>query len=233
MIKKRIVSLIAFLLIVSVVGFIGFKIKNKNASSDKQKITLAEVTHSVFYAPMYVAIENGYFKEEGIEIELILTPGADKVSAAVLAGDANIGFAGAESAMYVYNYDNDDYLQMFSGLTKRDGQFIIGRNQENFKWEDLIGKEILVGRISGMPALNFLNALKNAGINAEDVNINSNIDFASLSGAFIGGDGDFVNLFEDNEMIITYHTKKVKHKCLSVLDNLLYIFLSRSSYTPF
>ena len=158
---------------------------------------VAEVTHSVFYAPLYVAIEEGYFNEENIDIKLILTPGADKVSAAVLSGDVQIGFAGAESAIYVYEKNEKDYLQIFSGLTKRDGQFILGRkNKKDFSLKDLYGKEILVGRSSGMPALNFLNALKNEEIDKNKIKINYNIDFASLSGAFIGNTGDYVNLFE-------------------------------------
>ena len=160
-------------------------------------IKIAEVTHSVFYAPLYVAIEEGYFSNENIDIKLILTPGADKVSAAVLSGDVQIGFAGAESAIYVYEKNEKDYLQIFSGLTKRDGQFILGRkDKKDFSLKDLYGKEILVGRSSGMPALNFLNALKNEGIDKNKIKINYNIDFASLSGAFIGNTGDYVNLFE-------------------------------------
>ena len=160
-------------------------------------IKIAEVTHSAFYAPLYVAIEEGYFRNENIDIKLILTPGADKVSAAVLSGDVQIGFAGAESAIYVYEKNEKDYLQIFSGLTKRDGQFILGRkDKKDFSLKDLYGKEILVGRSSGMPALNFLNALKNEGIDKNKIKINYNIDFASLSGAFIGNTGDYVNLFE-------------------------------------
>ena len=160
-------------------------------------IKIAQVTHSVFYAPLYVAIEEGYFRNENIDIKLILTPGADKVSAAVLSGDVQIGFAGAESAIYVYEKNEKDYLQIFSGLTKRDGQFILGRkDKKDFSLKDLYGKEILVGRSSGMPALNFLNALKNEGIDKNKIKINYNIDFASLSGAFIGNTGDYVNLFE-------------------------------------
>lgn len=163
---------------------------------------VAEVTHSVFYAPMYVAIENGYFEEENLKIDLILTPGADKVSSAVLSGDVNIGFAGAESAIYIYEKNEKDYLQIFAGLTKRDGQFIISKTKnENFKLTDLYGKQILVGRSSGMPALNFLNALKKEGIDESKININYSVDFASLSGAFIGSkDYHYVNLFEPNAL---------------------------------
>ena len=158
---------------------------------------VAEVTHSVFYAPMYVAIENGYFEEEGIEIDLILTSGADKVSAAVLSDTVDVGFAGTESSIYVYAGKESDYLVTFAGLTKRDGQFILARDcSSEFELNDLYGKEILVGRAGGMPAVNFLNAMKNAGMDVSKINVNYSIDFASLSGSFIGGIGDYVNLFE-------------------------------------
>ena len=185
--------LVVLLLVLCLIFFLPKKEKNDNMNS----INIAEVTHSVFYSPLYVAIEEGYFNEENIDIKLILTPGADKVSAAVLSGDVQIGFAGAESAIYVYEKNEKDYLQIFSGLTKRDGQFILGRkNKKDFSLKDLYGKEILVGRSSGMPALNFLNALKNEEIDKNKIKINYNIDFASLSGAFIGNTGDYVNLFE-------------------------------------
>jgi len=185
--------LVILLLVLCLIFFLPKKEKNDNMNS----IKIAEVTHSVFYAPLYVAIEEGYFNEENIDIKLILTPGADKVSATVLSGDVQIGFAGAESAIYVYEKNEKDYLQIFSGLTKRDGQFILGRkDKKDFSLKDLYGKEILVGRSSGMPALNFLNALKNEEIDKNKIKINYNIDFASLSGAFIGNTGDYVNLFE-------------------------------------
>ena len=128
---------------------------------------------------------------------------ADKVSAAVLSGDVQIGFAGAESAIYIYNGGEKDYLKIFSGLTKRDGQFILShKNNENFSLDDLINKEVLVGRKGGMPSLNFINALKKNNIDVNDVKINYDIDFASLSGAFISGKGDYVNLFEPNASMI-------------------------------
>lgn len=185
--------LVILLLVLCLIFFLPKKENNDNMNS----IKIAEVTHSVFYAPLYVAIEEGYFRNENIDIKLILTPGADKVSAAVLSGDVQIGFAGAESAIYVYEKNEKDYLQIFSGLTKRDGQFILGRkDKKDFSLKDLYGKEILVGRSSGMPALNFLNALKNKEIDKNKIKINYNIDFASLSGAFIGNTGDYVNLFE-------------------------------------
>lgn len=191
--KKGIISLICLLIILTLVVTF-YKIRNNKKVSNTIKV--AEVTHSAFYAPLYVAIENDYFLEEGLDIELILTPGADKVSSAVLSNDVEIGFAGAESAIYVYNGGEKDYLKLFSGLTKRDGQFIISRTKEDFKLDHLKGKEILVGRKGGMPAINFLNALKNANIDPKEININYSVEFAALSGTFVGGVGDYVNLFE-------------------------------------
>ena len=197
--KKKIIIILITLIVLVGVSLILIKVFDKKEDSSLTKVRLAEVTHSSFYAPLYVAIENGYFEEEGIDLELILTPGADKVSAAVLSNDVEIGFAGAESAIYVYNQEESDYLRIFSGLTKRDGQFIVARdNYEDFSLEDLYGKEILVGRSTGMPALNFLNGLKNMGIDIDKININYSVEFAALSGSFIGGTGDFVNLFEPN-----------------------------------
>lgn len=194
--KRIIISLIIILFLFSM--FIICKKINKK-EDNLEHIKVAEVTHSVFYAPLYVAIEKGYFQYYGLDIELILTPGADKVSAAVLSNDVEIGFCGPESSIYVYNGKEKDYIQSFAGLTKRDGQFIVSRkNIKNFKMEDLIGKEVLAGRKGGMPVLNFENALINSNIDKNEVNINTSIEFSALSGSFIGGQGDFVNLFEPN-----------------------------------
>ena len=159
---------------------------------------VAEVTHSIFYTPWYVAIEKGYFRDEGLDVNVVLTPGADKTAASVLSGDVNIGFSGPEAAIYVYNNNEKDYLVTFAGLTKRDGQFLVGscKEKENFKVENLKGKTILAGRSGGMPLMIFNYALKEAGLNKNDVNIDTSVEFAALSGAFIGGQGDYVNLFE-------------------------------------
>ena len=194
--KIYIFIMVITILIISLIAIFIPKTKN-----NINELKIGEVTHSVFYTPLYVAIENNYFEEENLDVKLILTPGADKVSAAVLSGDVQIGFAGAESAIYVYTKGEKDYLKIFSGLTKRDGQFIISREKnDNFNLEDLYGKEILVGRSSGMPALNFLNALKKQNIDASKIKINYSVDFAALSGTFIGSTGDYVNLFEPNAL---------------------------------
>ena len=196
--KKKIIAILIALILIVVITITVIKITDKKETNgDLTQVRLAEVTHSVFYAPMYVAIENDYFEEEGIEIDLILTSGADKVSAAVLSDTVDVGFAGTESSIYIYAGGEEDYLVTFAGLTKRDGQFILASDCSNdFKLEDLYGSEILVGRAGGMPAVNFLNAMKNANIDINKINVNYSIDFASLSGSFIGGIGDYVNLFE-------------------------------------
>lgn len=199
---KRILSIIVGLCLIGMITFICFT--GKKEENDLRKIRVAEVTHSPFYTPFYVAIENGYFKEEGLDIELVLTPGADKVSAAVLSNDVEIGFAGPEASIYVYDGGEEDYIVSFAGLTKRDGQFILAREKnDNFKLEDLYNKEILVGRKGGMPSLNFLNALKKSNIDPKKININYSVEFAALSGSFIGGIGDYVNLFEPTATKLT------------------------------
>lgn len=199
---KKYLSIIVGLCLIGMITFICFT--GKKEENDLRKIRVAEVTHSPFYTPFYVAIENGYFKEEGLDIELVLTPGADKVSAAVLSNDVEIGFAGPEASIYVYDGGEEDYIISFAGLTKRDGQFILAREaNDNFKLEDLYNKEILVGRKGGMPSLNFLNALKKGNIDPKKINVNYSVEFAALSGSFIGGIGDYVNLFEPTATKLT------------------------------
>lgn len=144
--KKTIVSIILFLIVVTVL-IIGIFQNNDNNNTDLTKVTVAEVAHSIFYAPQYAAISEGYFEEEGLEIELILTPGADAVMAAVLSGDVQIGFSGTEATIYVYNGGEEDYPMTFAGLTKRDGAFLVSREKiDNFTLEDLKGKIVVGGR---------------------------------------------------------------------------------------
>ena len=225
--KRKILGVILGLLVLLVLVVTISKWNNSRKSENLTTIKLAEVTHSAFYAPFYVAIENGYFKENGIDIELLLTPGADKVASAVLSNDVQIGFAGPESAIYVYTGGEEDYIVTFSGLTKRDGQFIVARNNiENFTLEDLKGKEILAGRLGGMPVLNFQNALKNEGVNEDEINMNTSVEFASLAGSFISGMGDYVNLFEPNA------TKLVKEGYGYIVGN-IGAFSGEVPYTAF
>ena len=159
---------------------------------------MIEVTHSIFYAPQYVAIYEGYFEEEGIEIELTTGEGADKVMTAVLADQADIGFMGPEAAIYVYNEGRDDYAQVFAQLTQTDGSFLVGRQEEpDFKWENLRGKTIIGGRKGGVPLMTLEYVLKKHGLTpGVDVEVLTNVQFALMAGAFTGGTGDYVTLFE-------------------------------------
>ena len=195
--KKIFNVLLLFLVFCNFLLIVGCS--NEKKGSNLKRITLGEVTHSAFYAPLYVAKEKGFFKEEGLDVEIILTSGANNVVSAVLSGDVNIGFCGPEATIYVYNAKEKDYIQSFAGLTKRDGQFIVSREKiDKFDWDMLKGKEVLAGRVGGMPELNFENALKKSKIAKSDVKINTSVDFASLTSAFISGTGDYVNLFEPN-----------------------------------
>lgn len=141
--KKFIWPLIALIIIIGLSCLYFFQDKKNGLT----KIKVAEVTHSVFYAPQYVAHALGYFKEEGLDVELLLIPGADKVTAAVLSGDVQIGFCGSEATIYIYNQGEKDYLINFAALTKRDGSFLVSRKKyENFRLEDLKGKSVIGGR---------------------------------------------------------------------------------------
>ena len=148
--KKIIIYILLFLIILTTIILNPFKKKNSN------KLIVSEVTHSVFYTPFYVSIENGYFKDKGIDIELLLTPGADKVATSVLSKSSDIGLSGPEATIYVYN-NSKRKLITFASLTKRDGQFIVGdcKYKDTFTMNDLIGKRILAGRSAGMPLMMF------------------------------------------------------------------------------
>jgi len=187
------VGIISFLLI-TVSLFLVFDKKEK---SELKKVKVAEVTHSVFYAPQYVAHSLGYFKDENLDVEIILTAGADKVTAAVLSNDVNIGFCGSEATIYVYNEGEKNYLVNFAGLTKRDGSFLVSRTKEdNFSVKDLVGKHVLGGRKNGMPEMTLEWALKENDVEPNSVNIDTSVAFSAMAGAFIGGTGDYVTLFE-------------------------------------
>ena len=196
MMKKIIYGLIIFFLLIVIIIFA----VNRSEDTTLEKDTVAEVAHTIFYAPQYVADSLGYFEEEGLDVEIILASGADKVTSAVLSGDVEIGFCGSEATIYVYNGGYEDYLVNFAGLTKRDGSFIVSRKPiDNFTLNDLIGKQIIAGRVGGMPVMTFEWALKEDGIDPKvDVNVDTSVAFSAMSGSFIGGNGDFVNLFEPN-----------------------------------
>lgn len=205
--KKIFYGLLVAIILLTIVTlfFLDLNKKDNDDKKDKQKlekIKVAEVAHTVFYAPQYVAKGLGFFEEEGLDIELILTPGADKVSAAVLSGDVQIGFSGSEACIYVYNAGERDYLKTFAQLTQKDGTFLVSREKiDNFKLEDLKGKSVIGGRKGGMPEMTFEWALRQNGIDpVNDLDIDTSIAFAAMQGAFMGGQGDFVTLFEPNAL---------------------------------
>jgi len=167
-------------------------------NSGNKEVVLNEVAHSIFYAPMYVAIEEGYFAEEGIDLTLVTGFGADKTMTAVLSGEADIGFMGSESTIYTYLGNTDDYVVNFAQLTQRAGNFLVSRTPvDDFKWENLKGSTVLGGRKGGMPEMVFEYILKMNGINPEtDLSIDQSIDFGSTAAAFSGGQGEYTVEFE-------------------------------------
>ncbi len=169
----------------------------KQGGKPLTKVTLNEVAHSIFYAPMYAAIENGYFEQEGIDLELVTGFGADKVMAAVLSGEADIGFMGPETTVYTYNEGASDAVVNFAQLTQRAGNFIVAREKTDaFQLSDLKGAEVLGGRAGGMPEMVFEYVLKKNGIKPSDVRIDQSIDFGSTAAAFSGGKGSYTVEFE-------------------------------------
>ncbi len=168
------------------------------ADGRQTKVILNEVAHSCFYAPMYAAIEKGYFAEEGISLELVTGYGADKTMSCVLSGEADIGFMGSESSIYTYNQGAEDYVINFAQLTQRAGNFLVSREPiENFRFDMLAGKTVLGGRAGGMPEMVFEYILKKNNLNpSSDLTIDQSIDFGSTAAAFSGGQGDFTIEFE-------------------------------------
>ena len=193
--KKTVISL---LLISSFVATLLLGCTKSTPKSELTPVTLNEVAHSIFYAPQYVAIENGYFEEEGIDLTLVTGFGADKVMTAVLSGEADIGFMGSESTIYTYQEGANDVIVNFAQLTQRAGNFLVAREEmPDFKWTDLKGKEVLGGRKGGMPQMVFEYILKQNGLDPEtDLSIDQSIDFGSTAAAFSGGQGEFSVEFE-------------------------------------
>ena len=189
---KKFISLIVALFLL-VIPFSGC-----NKKDEVTTIKLNEVTHSVFYAPLYVAIENGYFEEEGIEIELTNGGGADASMTAVLSGTADIGLMGPETVIYVYNQGKSDAPKVFGQLTQKDGAFLVSKTEQpDFKWSDLEGKEILAGRKGGVPAMTFEYILSKIDlIDGENVTLNYDVQFNLMTSAFLGGVGDYCTVFE-------------------------------------
>ncbi|MCI8345010.1 MAG: ABC transporter substrate-binding protein [Clostridia bacterium] len=191
------IIIVLIIIVVGVTIYFVTKDKGEDVASLK-KINVNEVTRSVFYAPQYVAIAKGYMAEEGLEIELTTGQGADKVMTAVLAGQSDIGFAGPEASIYVYNEGKEDYCQVFAQLTQKDGSFLVAReNTNNFSWQDLKGKTVIPGRKGGVPYMTFEYVLKQNGIDPQkDLILDDSIKFDLMAGAFSGGTADYVTLFE-------------------------------------
>ena len=189
--KRTIMYIFIAIIIVALVFSVGLLKEKDNSDSNLKTIQLNEVTRSVFYAPQYVAIENGYFEEQGLKLEITTGQGADKVMTAILAGQSDIGLCGPEAAIYVYNEGKEDYVEVFAQLTQKDGSLLVSKEKtDNFKWTDLIGKTIIPGRKGGVP-------LKKNGINPQtDVNLDDSIKFDLMAGAFTGGNAEYVTLFE-------------------------------------
>lgn len=196
---KRIVAIFSVIAIIGATFMGCSKVNDKRTESTNLKtIRLNEVVRSVFYAPMYVAINEGFFEEEGLSIDLSTGQGADKTMQQLLSGNVDIGFSGPEQVVYIYNQGREDYPVVFGQLTQRDGSFLVGREEEeNFDWSSLKGKEIIGGRPGGIPEMALEYVLKQNGLNPEnDVKMVTNVDFTATAGAFKSGIGDYVALFE-------------------------------------
>ncbi len=196
--KKKILLTLAIVALVVVIGIV-VVIRRPGLSDDGLKtINVSEVTRSVFYSPQYVAIHEGFFEKNGIKIELTTGQGADAVMTSVLANQVDIGFAGPEASIYVYNEGKDDHTQVFAQLTKRDGSFLVSKeNTDNFSWNDLKGKTVIPGRRGGVPYMTFEYVLKKNGINPNtDLVLDDSIKFDLMAGAFSSGNAEYVTLFE-------------------------------------
>lgn len=206
--KKRLFAL-SLAAAMSVTSLLACTPKEKPETNKNTKVILNEVAHSIFYAPMYVAIENGYFKNENIDLEVVTGFGADKTMTAVLSGEADIGFMGGESTIYTYNEGANDYVVNFAQLTQRAGNFLVGREKmSDFSWNDLREKTVLGGRKGGMPEMVFEYILKEHGMDIEkDLEINQSIDYGSTGAAFSEGQGDFTVEFEPGATAIEKENK--------------------------
>jgi len=196
--KKLIITLIVIVAIATGVLIILNNSDNTVDTAELTTLEVNEVTRSVFYAPQYAAISNGFFEDEGLKIELTTGQGADKVMTAVLAGQSDIGFCGPEAAIYVYNEGKEDYIEVFAQMTQKDGSFLVSKEPtDNFQWTDLKGKTVIPGRKGGVPYMTLEYVLKQNGINPQtDLVLDDSIKFDLMAGAFAGGDAEYVTLFE-------------------------------------
>ena len=197
--KKWISLAAAVVLAVTALPMGVFAAKKDSTEEKLTKVTLNEVAHSIFYAPQYVAIEEGYFKDEGLDLTLVTGFGADKTMTAVISGEADIGFMGAEASVYAYQEGATDAVVNFAQLTQRAGNFLVAREEmPDFKWEDLKDKKVLGGRKGGMPEMVFEYILRKNGLDPQkDLTIDQSIDFGYTAAAFTGDtSADFTVEFE-------------------------------------
>ncbi len=234
-VSLRVIKKVAAVYLVAATMCLAVGCGAKDVSPDGgTKVTLNEVAHSIFYAPMYVAIEEGYFAEEGIDLELVTGFGADKTMTAVLTGEADIGFMGSESTVYTYAGGTQDYVVNFAQLTQRAGNFLVAREKtDDFSWDMLKGKSVLGGRAGGMPEMVFEYILEKNGIDPKtDVKIDQSIDFGSTAAAFVGGQGDYTIEFEPHAT--TLEKKGEGHVVASLGEDSGYVpytsFSAKKSY---
>lgn len=195
--KKNIIIL-AFVILFIIIGMLLFFMPNNSNNTNIKTIKVNEVTRSVFYSPQYVAIAKNFFEDYGLEIELTTGQGADAVMTSILSNQCDIGFAGPEASIYVYNEGKEDYTEVFAQMTKKDGSFLVARNAtDNFSWQDLKGKTVIPGRKGGVPYMTLEYVLKQNGINPKtDLVLDDSIKFDLMAGAFSSGNADYVTLFE-------------------------------------
>ncbi len=192
---KKFFSLSLTLFLIASIFFTGC---STTQSGELKTVKVSEVAHSVFYAPQYAAIANGFFEQEGITIDLVNGNGADKVMASILSGDIDIGFCGPEAPIYISQSEENDYPVIFAQVTKRDGSFIVGREEdEDFDFSALKGSYIIGGRKGGVPQMTLEYVLRKNGIDPnEDLTVDTAVQFPAMAGTFVGGLGDYVTLFE-------------------------------------
>ncbi len=202
--KTREVTATVLSVVLAVAALTGCGSAQQTNGPKKTRVVLNEVAHSLFYAPMYVAIEEGYFEDAGIDLELVTGFGADKTMTAVLTGEADIGFMGSESTIYTYAGGTEDYVVNFAQLTQRAGNFLVAREPiDDFSWDMLKGAKVLGGRAGGMPEMVFEYILTKNNIDpAMDLSIDQSIDFGSTAAAFSGGQGDFTIEFEPHATLL-------------------------------
>lgn len=196
--KKNIIIAVVIALVVAIGIFTFTYLNSQDKNKEITKVRLNEVTRSVFYAPQYIAISKGFFRDQNLDVELTTSQGADQVMTAVLANQCDIGFAGPEASIYVYNEGKEDYAQVFAQLTKKDGSFLVSKTkQENFDWKNLKGSTVIPGRKGGVPYMTLEYVVKKNGlIPGKDLTLDDSIKFDLMAGAFTGGTADYVTLFE-------------------------------------